>query len=119
MNFWPQKGQNKIFPGTYIGLFHNKPKIQIKYAKLRRSHHQILRNWPKRWFLAKNGHILATNDQILDTSEFSRLKHHDFLKEDHKGSFITNEYTKKWSPATANICLNSLFKFIFSLIDNE
>ena len=28
--------------------FINRPKIQFKYAKLRRSYEQILRNWPKR-----------------------------------------------------------------------
>ena len=49
--------------------------------------------------LAKNGQILATNGQILAISEFSWHIHsifniiqHNFLKEDHKGSFHTKNY---------------------------
>ena len=35
-----------------------RSEIKFKYAKLRRSYEQILRNWLKRWFLAENGHFL-------------------------------------------------------------
>ena len=36
-----QNGQNKIFQELSLGYFIYKPKIQVKYEKLRRSHYQI------------------------------------------------------------------------------
>ena len=42
-----QNGQNQIFAFFSLGYFINTPKIQFKYAKLRRSYDSFPRNWPK------------------------------------------------------------------------
>ena len=47
-----QKGTKTTKTSFFLELSHdyfiNRPKIQFKYAKLRRSYDQILRSWPKR-----------------------------------------------------------------------
>ena len=38
------KRQKTDFPGTFTGFFKSKPKMQFKYAKLRRSYERISKN---------------------------------------------------------------------------
>ena len=48
-------GGTRFFPVLSLGYFINTPKIQFKYANLRRSYDSFLRNWPKCPFWAKKG----------------------------------------------------------------
>ena len=54
-----QNGLNQVFPVLSLGFFINTPKIQLKYAKLRRSYDSFPRNWQKMSIfgprLAQNG----------------------------------------------------------------
>ena len=43
----PKMGGNRFFPVLSLGYFINRPKMQFKYAKLRRSYDSFPRNWPK------------------------------------------------------------------------
>ena len=53
----PQNGWNQIFTEDSLGYFINRPKMQFKHAKLRRSYDSFSRNWPKCPFLGQNVHF--------------------------------------------------------------
>ena len=57
-------GGTRFFPVLSLGYSINRPEMQFKYAKLRRSYDSFPRNWTKCSFWAKNGifgPILAQN----------------------------------------------------------
>ena len=43
----PKMGGTRFFPVLSLGYFMNRPKMQFKYAKLKRSYDSFPRNWPK------------------------------------------------------------------------
>ena len=50
-------GGTRFFPVLSLGYFINTPKIQFKYAKLRRSYDSFPRNWPKCPFFGQKEHF--------------------------------------------------------------
>ena len=53
----PKMDGTRLFPVLSLGYFKNRPKMQFKYAKLRRSYDSFPRNWPKCPFLGQEGHF--------------------------------------------------------------
>ena len=51
----PKMGGTRFFPLLSLDYFINRPKMQFKYAKLRRSYDSFQRNWLKCNFWAKKG----------------------------------------------------------------
>ena len=51
----PKLGGTRFFPELSLGYFINRPKMQFKYSKLRRSYDSFPRNLPKCPFLGYIG----------------------------------------------------------------
>ena len=68
-------GGTRFFPLLSLGYFINRPKMQFKYAKLRRSYDSFPRNWLKCPFWAKKG-IFGPGffGQNLKMSYFRRIR---------------------------------------------
>ena len=103
----PKMGGTRFSPELSLGYFINRPKMQFKYAKLRRSYdseklaemsilgqkghfgYQLAQNGPNGIFWAKKRQIWTKKGPKWAWLYFSRTVNLNFSKEDHKISFYT------------------------------